>query len=59
MDWLLRWALENVIRTGSLRVTTVEGTVFTVGDGTRKPLAINFHTHAAERGHHRRAGLDR
>ena len=50
MDWLLRWALENVIRTGSLRVTTVEGTVFTVGDGTRKPLAINFHTHAAERG---------
>jgi cyclopropane-fatty-acyl-phospholipid synthase len=50
MDRLLRWATRKVIRTGNLRVTTAGGTVFTLGDGTGEPLAIRFHTHAAERG---------
>jgi cyclopropane-fatty-acyl-phospholipid synthase len=50
MNRLLQWALSRVIRTGNLRITTASGTVFTVGDGTGKPLAIRFRTRSAERG---------
>jgi cyclopropane-fatty-acyl-phospholipid synthase len=50
MDRLLRWALQKVIRTGNLRVTTADGSTFTVGDGTGKSLAVRFATRRAERG---------
>ena len=42
MGWLLRNAFASFIHTGTLRVTTVGGKTFTVGDGSGKPLAIRF-----------------
>ena len=50
MDRLLRWALDNLIHAGNLRITTAGGSTFTCGDGTGKPAAIRFTTPAAERG---------
>jgi cyclopropane-fatty-acyl-phospholipid synthase len=50
MDWLLRVALQNLIRAGNLKVTTARGSTLTFGDGTGKPIAIRFLTAAAERG---------
>ena len=50
MDRLLRAILQRSICAGTLRVTTAHGTSFTLGDGTGKPVAIRFKTHAAERG---------
>src|SRR5262249_59564409 len=37
-------------RTGTLRVTTVTGRTFTLGDGTGIPLALRFTTRAAKLG---------
>jgi len=50
MERLLRLALKQFIRVGSLRVTTASGAVFTFGDGTGTPVAIRFMTRAAQRG---------
>ena len=50
MDRLLRWALDNLIRAGNLRITTAGGSTFTCGNGTGRPAAIRFTTSAAERG---------
>jgi cyclopropane-fatty-acyl-phospholipid synthase len=50
MDRLLRWALDNLIRAGNLRITTAGGSTFSCGDGTGRPAAIRFTTPAAERG---------
>jgi cyclopropane-fatty-acyl-phospholipid synthase len=47
---LLRWALGSFIRNGTLLVTTVAGTQFTVGDGTGRPVAIRFTSSAAQLG---------
>jgi cyclopropane-fatty-acyl-phospholipid synthase len=49
MDRLLRIAFERLIRAGNLRVSTSSGSTFTFGDGTGRPVAIRFTTHAAER----------
>jgi cyclopropane-fatty-acyl-phospholipid synthase len=49
MDRLLRMAFEKLIRAGTLRVSTAGGSTFTFGDGTGRPVAIRFTTHAAER----------
>src|SRR5215471_17883673 len=50
MDRLLRWALQQLIRSGNVRVTTAGGTTFNLGDGIGKPVALRFTTRAAERG---------
>jgi cyclopropane-fatty-acyl-phospholipid synthase len=50
VDWLLRVALQNLIRAGNLRVTTARGSTLSFGDGTGNPVAIRFVTAAAERG---------
>jgi cyclopropane-fatty-acyl-phospholipid synthase len=49
MDRLLRVALEKLIRAGNLRVTTADGSTFTLGDGSGKSVAIRFTTRAAQR----------
>jgi cyclopropane-fatty-acyl-phospholipid synthase len=50
MDRLLEWLLGRFVRRGTLRVTTANDYVFTVGDGVSRPVAIRFMTRAAERG---------
>ena len=50
MDRLLRAILGMTINAGTLQVTSANGTTFTLGDGSGKPVAIRFNTHAAERG---------
>src|SRR5262245_5187527 len=50
MDRLLRAVLQSSVGAGTLRITTASGTRFTLGDGTGKPVAIRFRSHAAERG---------
>jgi cyclopropane-fatty-acyl-phospholipid synthase len=50
MDRLLRAILQSSICAGTLRLTSASGASFTLGDGTGKPVAIRFKTHAAERG---------
>src|SRR5215470_8930120 len=50
MDRLLRAVLQSSICAGTLRITTASGTTFTLGDGSGKPTAIRFKSHAAERG---------
>jgi cyclopropane-fatty-acyl-phospholipid synthase len=42
--------LGKTICAGTLHVTSAKGTTFTLGDGSGKPVAIRFNTHAAERG---------
>src|SRR5262245_54593586 len=50
MDRLLRTVLQSSICAGTLGITTASGRRFTLGDGTGKPVAIRFRSHAAERG---------
>ena len=50
MGWILRTAFASFIHTGTLRVTTVGGETFTVGDGSGKPLAIRFTSRSAQLG---------
>src|SRR5262249_32256709 len=50
LDRLLQKALALIVRTGSLRVTTVAGNTFTVGDGSGPALALRFTSRAAELG---------
>jgi cyclopropane-fatty-acyl-phospholipid synthase len=49
MDRLLRAEFGRLIRTGNLRVTTVRGSTFSLGDGTGRPAAIRFTKSSAER----------
>jgi cyclopropane-fatty-acyl-phospholipid synthase len=49
MDRLLRAALRKLVRAGTLRVTTADGSTFTLGDGSGKPVAVRFVTRAAQR----------
>jgi cyclopropane-fatty-acyl-phospholipid synthase len=48
MDRLLRALFGSFVRAGNLRVTTREGTTFTVGDGTGQPAAMRFTSRRAE-----------
>jgi cyclopropane-fatty-acyl-phospholipid synthase len=50
LDRLLQKVLALIVRTGTLRVTTVAGNSFTVGDGTGPALALRFTSRAAELG---------
>jgi cyclopropane-fatty-acyl-phospholipid synthase len=50
MDRLLEFLLRRFVRRGSLRLTTARGSVFTVGDGTGRPVAVRFMSNTAERG---------
>jgi cyclopropane-fatty-acyl-phospholipid synthase len=50
MDRLLRAVLQRSICAGTLAIRTASGASFTLGDGTGKPVAIRFRSHAAERG---------
>jgi len=50
LDRLLQKALALIVRSGTLRVTTVAGNSFTVGDGSDPTLALRFTSHAAELG---------
>jgi cyclopropane-fatty-acyl-phospholipid synthase len=47
---LLQRALVSFIHTGTLKVVTSDGDVFTVGDGSGKPLTIRFTSAAAQLG---------
>jgi cyclopropane-fatty-acyl-phospholipid synthase len=42
--------LRRFVRRGTLRITTANGTVFSFGDGSGRPVAIRFTTAAAQRG---------
>src|SRR3546814_20740605 len=48
MDGFWRRACAAIIRRGTLRVTTAHGRIFTVGDGTGRPLAVRFRNAATE-----------
>jgi cyclopropane-fatty-acyl-phospholipid synthase len=50
LDRLLQKFLALIVRTGTLRVTTVAGNSFIVGDGTGAALALRFTSHTAEVG---------
>jgi cyclopropane-fatty-acyl-phospholipid synthase len=50
LDRLLQKALALIVRTGTLRVTTVAGNSFSVGDGTGPAPAVRFASRAAEFG---------
>src|SRR5215218_2790706 len=50
MERLLGFLLKRFVRRGTLRYTTARGWVFTVGDGTGKPVAVRFLTKSAELG---------
>src|ERR1051325_379136 len=50
MDRLLGLLLRRFVRRGTLRITTANGTVFSFGDGTGRPVAIRFLTAAAQLG---------
>jgi cyclopropane-fatty-acyl-phospholipid synthase len=50
LDRLLQRVLARIVRTGTLRVMTVAGNNFVVGDGTGPTLALRFTSHAAELG---------
>jgi cyclopropane-fatty-acyl-phospholipid synthase len=50
LDRLLQKFLALIVRTGNLRVTTVAGNSFSVGDGSGPPLALRFTSRAAELG---------
>src|SRR5262245_43784646 len=49
VDGLLFSALERLIKTGNLRVTTSSGSTRTFGDGTGIPVSVRFATPAAQR----------
>ncbi len=48
MDRLLRFFLQTFVRRGSLDVTLADGTRFSCGDGTGKPIRVRFTTQAAQ-----------
>jgi cyclopropane-fatty-acyl-phospholipid synthase len=50
VDRLLQKVLALIVQTGTLRVTTVAGNRFTLGDGTGPALALRFISRAAEVG---------
>jgi cyclopropane-fatty-acyl-phospholipid synthase len=50
LDRLLQRVFALIVQTGTLRVTTASGRMFTVGDGTGTPLALRFSSRAAEFG---------
>jgi cyclopropane-fatty-acyl-phospholipid synthase len=50
MERLLEFLLKRFVRRGTLRYTTARGSVFSVGDGTGKPVAVRFLTKSAEYG---------
>jgi cyclopropane-fatty-acyl-phospholipid synthase len=50
LDRLLQKVLSLIVQTGTLRVTTVAGNNFTVGDGTGPTLGLRFTSRAAEVG---------
>src|SRR5882757_4074960 len=50
MDRLLGLLLRRFVRRGSLRITTANGSAFSFGNGTGRPVAIRFMTPAAQRG---------
>src|SRR3954454_16938958 len=50
MDRLLRAVLQRSICAGTLAIRTASGSSFALGDGSGKPVAIRFKSHAAERG---------
>jgi len=50
LDRLLQKVLALIVRSGTLRVRTVAGRAFTLGDGTGAPLALRFTSRAAELG---------
>jgi cyclopropane-fatty-acyl-phospholipid synthase len=50
MDRLLEYCLSRFVRRGSLRLTTANGSVIQVGDGSGRPVAVRFTSKAAQRG---------
>jgi len=50
MALLLRSLLSQLIRRGTLRVTSADGSTFTLGDGSGKPVAVRFATLRAQFG---------
>src|SRR5215471_3256993 len=50
LDPLLQKVLALIVRSGTLRVTTVTGSRFVLGDGTGPTLALRFTSRAAELG---------
>ena len=50
LDRLLQKVLALIVQTGTVRVTTVAGGRFTVGDGSGEPLVLRFTSRAAELG---------
>jgi cyclopropane-fatty-acyl-phospholipid synthase len=49
MDRLLRYFLGQFVRRGSMTFTTANGTTFTCGDGTGRPVSVRFLTASTER----------
>ena len=49
MDRLLDLLLKRFVRRGTLRIATANGTVFSFGDGTGRPVAMRFRPQAAHR----------
>src|SRR5258707_1559171 len=49
MDRLLRYFLGQFVRRGSMTFTTANGTSFTCGDGTGRPVSVRFMTARTER----------
>ncbi len=50
MGWLLHSVFSSFVRRGNLRVTTVDGHSFVLGDGTGIPIAVRFRSRAAQAG---------
>jgi cyclopropane-fatty-acyl-phospholipid synthase len=50
MDRLLEFLLRRFVRRGSLRLTTANGSVIEVGDGSGRPVAVRFTNRRAQRG---------
>ena len=49
MDRLLRYALKQYIRRGTITFTTARGMAFTCGDGSGAPVAVRFTTAQTQR----------
>ena len=49
MDRLLRYFLGQFVRRGTMSFTTARGTTFTCGDGTGRPVSVQFLTSDTER----------
>jgi cyclopropane-fatty-acyl-phospholipid synthase len=48
MDRLLEWLLKRLVSRGNLRLTTANGAVLTLGDGTGNRVEARFTSHAAQ-----------